>query len=237
MSLLTIVRDAWARLGMGDSVPSAVMTSSDASVAVMRALATQEGRELAKRGAWQRLVREHSFTTVAQTEQTGGVPTDFDRLLPGTVWNYTQREEIVGPLTAEEWQQLSASVVGPPDLHFRIRGNAFLIIPNPPADETVKFEYVSSYWVDADNDGTGDATAWATDTDSTVLDEELITKGIIWRWLKSRRMPFADELAEYNEQVAAALGRDGGKRTINMGGARRGLNPRVPGIADGSWSL
>jgi hypothetical protein len=215
MSLLTIVQNACDRLGLPR--PSVVMASGDDTVRILRGLANQEGKELAARGTWQRLVREATFSTVAQTVQTGAVPSDFSHFINSTVWNYTQQEPLRGPLDPQEWQMLNAGLVAPADLYFRVRGNDFLILPDPPVGEEIRFEYVSSWWVDTDADGVGEADAWAADSNTALLPEELLTLGIIWRWLKSRRMAFAEEFAEYNVQVNQALGRDGGKRVVNMG--------------------
>jgi len=218
MSLLTLVQAACDRLGI--QVPGAVMSSGDDIIRVMRALATQEGRELARRVAWQNLTKESNFTTVAAEAQPGAIPADFDRFINETAWNYTQNRSLIGPVDPEQWQQLKASLVGPPWLHFRQRGNAFLIIPNPPAN----------------GDGLGEADAWANDANTALLNEELITLGIIWRWLKRNRLPYNDELQEYQAQVNQAIGRDGGKRTVSMGG-QYDPAPRVPSIQDGSWPL
>lgn len=215
MSLLTIVQSACDRLGL--QRPSLVMASGDDTIRILRALANQEGRELSARGMWQRLVREQSFTTVAQTVQTGAIPSDFSRFVNNTAWNYTQQEPLRGPLEPHQWQMLNAGLVAPPDLFYRVRGNDLLILPDPPAGENIRFEYVSSWWVDTDADGIGEADAWAADADTALLPEEIITLGIIWRWLKRNRMAFSDEFAEYTAQVNQALGRDGGKRIVNMG--------------------
>ena len=100
----------------------------------------------------------------------------------------------------------------------------------------MRFEYVSRFWVDTNGDGLGDADAWANDANTALLSEELITLGIIWRWLKRNRLPYNDELQEYQGQVNQAIGRDGGKRTVSMGG-QYDPAPRVPSIQDGSWPL
>ena len=237
MSLLSIVRDAWARLGVSDALPSAVMTSGDGNVAIMRALAVQEGKELAARATWQRLVKEATFTTVAAEVQPGVIPSDFDRAIPDTIWNYTEREPMLGPLEPQDWQALKAGLVGPPDLYFRIRGGDFLILPAPPAGEDIRFEYVSTWWVDTNADGAADAATFSADTDAPVLSEELVTLGIIWRWLKRNRLPYADEFAEYNTQVNQAIARDGFRTTVSMGGRRADMGARFPRVPDGSWNL
>lgn len=235
MTALSVVQDAWNRLGIEDDTPSAVVSSGDATVKVLRALLTQEGKELAARGDWQRLVKEKAITTTATQVQTGAVPADFSRMIPETAWNYTENEPLLGPLGAKDWQSLSAGLVGPPDLWFRLRGNDFLLLPTPAASLDIRYEYVSRYWVDTDGDGDGDAETFSADTHTFLLDEELLTLGIMWRWLKRNRLPYADEFAEYQMQVRQSLARDGFKGPLHMGGRRFG--PRRPQVPDGSWDL
>lgn len=237
MTVLSVVQDAWGRLGIEDDLPGAVMSSSDTAVVVLRNLLAQEGKELAARGTWQRLVKEQTFTTTATQVQAGALPSDFDRMIPGTIWNYTEREPMLGPVEPNAWQELSAGLVGPPDLYFRLRGNDFLILPTPPASDEIRYEYVSTWWVDTDADGLGEAAAPVSDTDTFLLPEELLTLGLMWRWLKRNRLPFADEFAEYKVQVEQVLARDGVRKAINMGGSRTGMGGRFPRVPDGSWNL
>lgn len=226
MSLLTIVQAACDRLGIAR--PSVVMASADDTIRVMRALANQEGRELAARATWQRLTLRTSFTTLAQQVQTGAVPTDFSRFVPDTAWNETRRLPMNGPLEPHEWQAMAVNENGADsNLYYRVRGNDFLLLPTPSAGDTISYEYVSAYWVDTDADGLGEADAWAADSNTSLLSEELLTLGIVWRWLKRNRLQFADEFAEYVANVSQAIGRDGGRRTINMGGSMG--DERAPG--------
>ena len=235
MSLLTITQAVCGRLGIPS--PSAVIASSDPNIVVMRALANQEGRELARRATWQRLTIERSITTIAQEAQTSAIPSDFDRFVNETFWNYTKREPLFGPEPPDIWQQLKASLVGPPDQHFRVRGNDFLIIPTPPAGENIRFEYVSRWWVDTDADGLGESDVWTADADTALLDEEIIGLGVLWRWLKRNRLPYADEFGEYQAQVSQAISRDGARKTVSLAGWVDYDGPRRPGIPDGSWNL
>lgn len=215
MSLLTIVQIACDRLGIAR--PSVVMASTDDTIRVMRALATQEGRELAARATWQRLTLEASFTTIAASIQTGVIPTDFARFISRTAWNHTRRQPMLGPMEPHQWQALTASVTTSQNAIWRQRGNDFLILPTPTAGDSIKFEYVSSYWVDTDADGLGEADAWAADANTSLLSEELLTLGVVWRWLKRNRLQYADEFAEYTAQVNQAIARDGGRAVVNMG--------------------
>src|SRR5690606_20082759 len=99
----------------------------------------------------------------------------------------------------------------------------------------IRFEYVSTWWVDTDADGAGDAAAPVSDSDGFLLDEELLTLGVMWRWLKRNRMPYDDYLAEYVTHVSQALARDGVKAPLSMGGRRLGARGRR--VPDGPWTL
>ena len=44
---------------------------------------------------------------------------------------------------------------------------------------------------------------WAADTDTAVIDEKLILKGLILRWRRQKGMPFEDYEAEYEADLAA----------------------------------
>jgi hypothetical protein len=236
-TLLSLVRDAWGRLGIEEDTPTAVIASTNNSVKVLRALAAQEGKELARRATWERLTREQTITTTATQVQSGAIPADFDRMIPDTCWNYTENEPMLGPLAPAEWQTLSAGLVGPPDLYFRIRGGDFLILPTPEAGQSVRFEYLSRYWVDTNADGDGDAEDFAADTDEPVLDAELITLGLVWRWLKRQRLPYQDEFNEYDVAVRQVIARDGVRKTINFMGRDVDDGARQPRVPDGSWNL
>lgn len=215
MTLLTIVQTACDRLGIAR--PSVVMASTDDTIRVMRALATQEGRELAARATWQRLTLEKSFTTVAASVQTSAIPADFGRFITRSAWNHTRRQPMIGPMEPHQWQALTARVTTSQNAIWRQRGNDFLILPTPTAGDTVKYEYVSTYWVDTDADGLGEADAWAADANTSLLSEELIILGLVWRWLKRNRLQYSDEFAEYTAQVSQAIARDGGRAVVNMG--------------------
>lgn len=56
------------------------------------------------------------------------------------------------------------------------------------------------------------------DTDINVLDEFLLTMGLVWRFLEAKGLDFTSKLAEYNAEVDQAVARDGGARPLFIGG-------------------
>jgi hypothetical protein len=235
MSLLTIVQNAARRLGI--TAPSVVISSSDQNVIKLLGLSNQGGRELARRANWQALTKEKTFTSLAQESQTGAIPADFDRVVNDTLFNRTRKRKVLGPLTPQQWQLQKSVVASVVTDSFRIRGNAILILPSPSAGDTYAYEYLSSYWVDTDQDGTGDATAWAADDDTSLVDEELLTLDLVWRFLKANGLDYAEAFNTFEAQAQQIVARDGAKTLISLAGDYDGDRARYPGVQEGSWSL
>jgi len=232
MTLLTVVQNACDRIGL--QRPTAAFTSTDNQIKQLVGLAQQEGIELAKRHTWQALTTEKTLTSIAAETQTGAIPSDFDRIIDDTFFNRTKKRRVRGPLTPQEWQFHKSVVATTIVEAFRIRGSAILITPTPTAGETYAYEYVSKNWCES-SIGT-DQAAWAADSDTGILSEELMTLGIIWRWQKAKGLDYAESFRTYENQLAIVTSRDGGKPTLNIGSAPHSA-ARLPIIKDGSWSL
>jgi hypothetical protein len=65
--------------------------------------------------------------------------------------------------------------------NWRQRGDDVLIAPTATAGDTYAFEYVSLNW--CQSAAAAEQAAWAADTDTGILSEELMTDGIVWRYL------------------------------------------------------
>jgi len=231
--MLTIIREAADTIGIVR--PSLVIGSADQQVRQLLALAQREGKELARRHPWTVLQSEVTFTTTATEVQSNVLPSDFDRFLPGTLWNRTQSRRVVGPLGPERYQMLKASIAVSTWDAFRIRGSSFLMYPTPNAGETVAFEYISKNWCST---AAGDTTQseWIADTDVGLLDEELMTLGLVWRFLKTKGLDYAESFRSYEDAVVRKMAEDGGYDMLDLN------NANIPGVSDpyipdGGWSI
>lgn len=233
MSLLTIIQGAAGRIGIPQ--PALVIGSIDPNAVMLRGLADQEGVELARRHPWQRIVKEATFATVASTVAYD-LPTDFDRLIEGSIYNRTQTRPMVGPITAQRWQQLQAVGVTATWGAIYIRGGSIRITPTPTAAETIAYEYVSRWWCGTSLDTNPTQAAWAVDTDQAFLDEELMTLGVTWRFLRARGLDYSESFRTYEEAVATRMGHDGGQRILDLGPAPAD-EPFGPYVTDGNWAI
>lgn len=218
------------------SVVAGGLPSEQINTAQLLHLANQEGVELARRHPWQALTKEKTFTSLAQETQTSFIATDLDRFLNETFFNRTRKRRIIGPLNVEEWQAQKSITASTLTEAFRIRGDACLITPVPPAGDTYSYEYISNQWCKSSG-GTGQSS-WQNDTDIGILSENLMQLGIIWRWLSLRGQDYAEQFATYERQVAQAIMRDGARRTLNFANSDRLYDTaRYPNVPEGSWPL
>jgi hypothetical protein len=234
-NLLSLAQDVADRVGLVR--PTVVIGNSDAQVRNVLACAQQEGREQARRTGWQAITKEKTFTTIAQESQTGALPTDFDRFVPGTFYNRTRSRIVTGPLTAQEYADYKGRLTSIVYEAFRVRGDAILLLPTPTAGETMAFEYVSKWWAGTASDTAPTLEQFAADTDENFLDDELFRLGMVWRFKKSRGLDYGEDHQSYEMHLAQVMGRDGGTRTLNMGGRVDRRVPRAPQAPDGNWNI
>lgn len=235
MGLLSIVQDAAREIGI--AIPASAYGSTDDQIAQLVRLANKDGRELVKRFAWQALTKEMTFNSLAQEQQTGMVPTDFDHFVDETFFNRSRQQALVGPLTAQEWQIQKSVVSSVLTDAFRRRGNHILIVPVPPAGHVFSFEYVSKNWVDTDADGEGEADAFGNDNHASLIDDELHVLGLIWRFKRARGLSYGEDFNTYESAFARLKGTDGGKRVMDLVRPSRVFRPVPPQVPEGSWSV
>ena len=232
MAFLGMIQDAARRLQI--TSPSLAYNSTDQNVIALVAMAQEEGKSLARRHPWQVLTAEKTFTGTAAAAQTGAIPADFDRFVDESFFNRTQKRQLQGPISPQDWQFTQAVVATTITEAFRVRGNSILITPTPNGTDTYAYEYISKNWCESSS-GT-DQSAWASDTDTGILDEELMTQGIVWRFLKAKGFDYAEAFRTYEMSVADKFGKDGGRRRLSFGQRGPSPYPRIY-VPDGSWPL
>lgn len=235
MTCLTIIQSVALQVGI--TRPSFAIASTDTQIMQLVELANKEGKSLASRIDWTALQAEATFTTLA-TESQGSLATiasGLKYIINDTIWNRTLRRPVFGPKTPQTWQQQVASGINGPWSSFRIRGGTLRMNPVPTAGQSCYFEYASKNWVTKASDATG-TNAWSADGDTSVLDEDLLTLGTLWRWKQAKGFDYAEDFNEYERQVLDAIGRDGSKDTLNLSNTRYDVFPGIV-VPSGSWNL
>jgi hypothetical protein len=140
----------------------------------------------------------------------------------------------MGSKSQQDWQEMIAMNLTSPYSQYRIKGDSLYFYPVPAAGDTCAFEYLSKNWVTTSVGGT--AYFWSNDADTSVLDEDLIIAGMVWRWKALKGLEYAEDFATYEKDLADAMSRDGTKETLPMRGNCYAINP-VAIVPSGSWGV
>lgn len=227
MSLLTICQNVARETGF--IVPSTIVGNTAEEAVTLLRFAQRAGRQIADGWAWTILQAEHTFQTVASTAAYS-LPSDFRALLSDTAWDRDNYRRVRGGLTPSEWQVRKSALIGTASLrkNFRIKPdsgtNKFFVDPTPTAAEDLVYEYVSTSWCQSSG-GTGQA-AWAADTDTGRIGENLIELDCIWRLLNRMGRAYAEEKAEFERYLSIAKAEDGGPRPLFLDTRSRGTEGR-----------
>lgn len=228
MTLLTICSDAAEETGF--PAPSTIIGNSDATAKQLLRLAKKESEICSQATEWQILTKEYTFT-LATADQDYALPSDFRWIVPSTTWNRDNKRIVINPVTSQEWQFLKGwTTISGLNLRSRIRNNQMEFeqtIAAADNGKTIAYEYLSKFPVDIAAGGTT-KQFFTIDTDVSLLDEELITQGVKWRFKKEKGLDWEEDFAEYDLLKKKQMARDGGARTINMGrgefGGELGVN-------------
>lgn len=235
MSLLTIIQNVCDNVGIPR--PTSVIGSNVTSVRQLLRFANLEGQAQARYYPWEALVKEATHTTIAAELQgtLDSIASGFNYDMSMTYWNRSKNHRLTR-IDAQEWQLRKSSGIEGIYSDYRIRNKSLYMIPAPVAGETVAFEYVSKNWCE-DASGT-DQNAWGADDDAGILDEYLIELGVIYRWLRAKRLDYAEEMREYNVQLNLAIARDGGnKPVLSLDNEDYLSRPSGIIVPDGNWNL
>jgi hypothetical protein len=179
-------------------------------------------------------------STITQTgvslviaQDTYPEPIDFDRFIPQTWWDRTNRWALLGPDSpqVDQWHRSGVVTIGP-RRHFRQIGynglnptlspiNCYRLWPPPGATDTpinITFEYISKYVV-LSASGTPQITFQA-DTDIPILDENIFILGAKWRMWAIKGFDYAAMQQEYVDYCDRKFANDGGAKTLNMSRSR-----------------
>ena len=234
MSLITLVENAVLDLNL--TSPGTVVGNSADEIKQILAIANREGNELASRYRWSALLKENTFTFNTAKDQgalNGTVVSagDCDHIINDTIWDRTQGIPVCGPMSPVLRQANEAFAVAGPYARYFLRGKN-LYFDVIPAANTGAFEYKSTHWCESEA-GAGQSE-WKADTDVSLLDEEIHTLGIIWRWLRRKGLDYQEEFRAYESRIADAMARDGTKGVVSLDGAVRNRGPGVI-VPEGNW--
>lgn len=227
MTLLTIVQDAARYVGF-DVPNSVVANTTDTTAQQMWAICNRLGKHLAEKFPWQVLIKEQPIS-ISEGVPDYAVAADFSRLIDETIWNRTADTQVFSPVSGTDWHAIKgAPVVSATTMRVRLRNNRIEFaddISASQAGQEVYYGYISKYW--CQSSGGAGQSAFAADSDVLLLDEELLTLGLIYRFLRAKGQPFEGEMAEYDDRYKLLTGSDQPAKTIRAIEDSRTLKQKI----------
>jgi hypothetical protein len=143
------------------------------------------------------------------------MPSDYDRMADRTQWDKTRHWEMIGPLTAQQWQYLKSGFISTgPRVRWRILGNTFQIWPTVQNNEYLGFEYLSSYWA-ADTGGTAKGS-FTVDTDTCIYPDRLMILGLKMKYFSIKGFDISAIEQDYMSELSIAKSNDQGAATLSL---------------------
>ena len=238
-TLLTEIQDFCERRLL--PVPAVIIGNDEPNVKQLKALLYETGNQIAIRGEWARLTHECTHTTLAQENQgniftltAGSIQaTAFRKIKDQTVWDRTDRLP-VGPIDPIAWQRFKATVGASARYRYRLLRHELLLTPTPPAGHILAFEWVSKWWI---QDVAGNIKeTFTADTDSFLIERELLKLGLTWRWKKEKGLAYEADLAEFEQRLMETLAHDTPKEVLYQDGPDRRARPGL-WVPEYSWDL
>ena len=172
-------------------------------------------------------------TQLAFGQEAYPLPTDLNYWIPQTGWDRNFRWQMLGPVTAQEWQVLKSGIspVGP-RLRYRLMQGMIYINPSPyvptgqasPISDLIVFEYPSIWWAGPAGATVPSQTAMILDTDICLaFPEDIVALSLKWRMLKALGMSYLEEFDEFEKAMQRRAGRETMPRNLP-------LNSRASGI-------
>ncbi|MND34763.1 hypothetical protein D3C80_253850 [compost metagenome] len=169
-------------------------------------------------------------------------PDDFAWFLNRTMWDRTNRWELIGPVSpqVDEYNRSGVVTTGP-RRRWRQVGlpeTCWRLWPPPTAPgsypATLVFEYVWNTWA---KDGTGaPITKMTADTDEPIIDAQAIILSTKWRLWQAKGFEYGAMQAEYLDYVQRLTARDGGAADLSLAKPYQSPVLITPAsVPDGFW--
>jgi len=222
VTLLSVIQSAADEINLPPVTQ--VIGNQDQTVRGLLRAFVKEGRDLLQEDPpWSALINEYTFDTVDQQEEYA-FPQDYQRMINNTAWDRNQFWQIRGGITPQQWQVIRSGLYQTARLssNFRIKqgsdkiSKAFYLDPIPTSARTLVFEYQSKWWLydpDNANQRLGVPTA---DTNGIIFDDELVARGVVWRFLSARNLPFLSELEDYRQYRKRSIAQDRSPPTLTV---------------------
>ena len=209
MTLLTVVQDVCAAVGVVQ--PTSVFSgiSSNRTMQEMVSLANEMAQRIAyDTRDWTKLKQMKSFSGDGVTTAFN-LPQDYKRMLKtSNVWRSTSGLQPMRFIPdTDQWLQRRLMNMADAWGEWTMQGGQMLIWPAMAIGVTATFAYLHKNCI-VPAAGGGVSDTFVADGDDFALDGRLFKLGMIWQWKANKGSPYAEDLGTYGDTLASVQGAD-----------------------------
>jgi hypothetical protein len=142
-------------------------------------------------------------------------PSDYDRPVDKTQWDKSKHWEMLGPVTAQQWQFLKSGYISTgPRISYRALGGYFQIWPPTASAEYLGFEYVSKNWA-YDNSGNA-KSSFTVDTDTCIFPDRLMVLGLKLKYFEIKGFDTTALARDFSAEQSIAFASNKGSATLSF---------------------
>jgi len=146
------------------------------------------------------------------------LPSDYESLVPRTMWDKSKHWEMLGPEDAQQWEWLLSGYISTgPRIRWRLLGAYFQIWPGMSTAEYLGFEYRSKGWAAA-ADGTV-KNSFTADTDTCIYPDRLMVNATKLKYFEAKGFDTTAMMRNFLTEMEAA-------KALDMSSANLSLAPR-----------
>jgi hypothetical protein len=217
MTVLSAVQQACTVIGI--PVAPKIYGSDAREHIELAALANEMAARIVQDFDWQR-VKTIATLTGTGAQEDFALPADYSRMLKkARMWPSSQPSvSLVHIADSDVWLQQIVTGISFIYPQWTIYGGMVHIRPAPALADQIKYFYISnSLTIDGKKEFTLDA-------DEFLLSERLLKLAIIWQWKANKGMPYAEDMANYQDAFGVLTGNDKGSNIITIGARRTNMD-------------
>lgn len=135
------------------------------------------------------------------------LPSDYDAIVPRSMWDKSKRWELLGPEDAQQWEWLLSGYISTgPRIRWRIFGGMFNIWPGMSTAELLSYEYRSKGWA-MDAGGTV-KNSFTADTDTCIYPDRLMVLSTKLKYFEAKGFDTTAMYRNYIEELQTSIAQD-----------------------------
>ena len=235
-TVIQTIQQAMGEIGLPR--PTVAVSSTEITVQQFVGLLNRCGNEMVMGFPWQQLCKEWTVPTVAGQAKYD-LPDDWNYFLDQTQWDRTNHWPLLGPKSAQEWQQVkSGSIASGPRLRYRVNEAKFEIFPAPgDPPPALVMEYISINWLMDSNNPTLRYSYPVNDSDVILLDPWVVTSFLKLKFKEEKGLDTTAAQKDFSVVWEARIGKNKGGPILSLSPVRAMPFVGIQNVPDGNWGL